>query len=183
MFPEQQKYQLFDINGVQAQGGTPATYLQVDAENNQFTVLANADFTYVFVTANDNKLFAGKQYTVNVTYTSNGNTNAVTLYGQNNLQAGDLVEGETTKTIIMDSDQNGNDVRLRFRVAGNDADITFSNISINYESDGDFDFSRGSDATRVDENGFVKSVQLLDNTELVNNGAFDATTTGVEINS
>ena len=181
MFPEQQKYQLFDINGVQAQGGTPATYLQVDAENNQFTVLANADFTYVFVTANDNKLFAGKQYTVNVTYTSNGNTNAVTLYGQNNLQAGDLVEGENTKTIIMDSDQNGNDVRLRFRVAGNDADITFSNISINYESDGDFDFSRGSDATRVDENGFVKSVQLLDNTELVNNGAFDATTTGVEL--
>lgn len=181
VLPEQERYQLFDINAVSSQGGTPATYLQVDAENNQFTVLANADFSYIFVTANDNKLFAGKQYTVNVTYTSNGNTGTVRLYGQNNLQAGDFVEGENTKTFIMDSDQNGNDVRLRFAVFNNTTDVTFSNISINYESDGDFDFSRGSDATRVDENGFVKSVQLLDNTELVNNGAFDATTTGVEL--
>ena len=181
VLPEIKRYQLFDINGVQAQGGTPATYLQVDAENNQFTVLANADFTYVFVTANDNKLFAGKQYTVNVTYTSNGNTGVVRLYGQNNLQAGDFVEGENSKTFIMDSDQNGNDVRLRFAVSNNTTDVTFSNISINYESDGDFDFSRGSDATRVDENGFVKSVQLLDNTELITNGTFDATTTGVEL--
>lgn len=181
VLPEAKRYQLFDINGVAAQGGTPATYLQVDVENNQFTVLANSDFSYVFITANDNKLFAGKQYTVNVTYTSNGNTSAIRLYGQNNLNAGNLVEGENTQTIIMDSDQNGNDVRLRFYVAGNNADITFSNISINYESDGDFDFSRGSDATRVDENGFVKSVQLLDNTELVTNGTFDTTTTGVEL--
>ena len=122
--------QVFDINEVQAQGGTPATYLQIDTVNEEFTVLAGSDFSYIYLTGNDNKQFRGKEYTVNITYTQNGNTSTVRLYGQNNLQAGDLVDGQNTKTFVMDGHPNGNDVRLRVAVFSNTTDITFSNISI-----------------------------------------------------
>lgn len=40
------------------------------------------------------------------------------------------------------------------------------------DGNGDFDFSRGSDATRVNSQGYIESVQVLSN-ELVQNGRFD----------
>ena len=47
-----------------------------------------------------------------------------------------------------------------------------SNISLVQISNGDFDFSRGSDATRVNSQGYIESVQILSD-ELVQSGDFE----------
>jgi len=46
------------------------------------------------------------------------------------------------------------------------------NIKVQRITDGDFDFSRGSDATRVNSQGYIESVQVLSD-ELVQNGDFE----------
>ena len=46
------------------------------------------------------------------------------------------------------------------------------NILVKGITDGDFDFSRGSDATRVNKDGYIESVQVLSD-ELVQNGDFE----------
>jgi len=55
-----------------------------------------------------------------------------------------------------------------------DADFIGSvdNIKVVRITDGDFDFSRGSDATRVNSQGYIESVQVLSD-ELVQNGDFE----------
>jgi len=50
--------------------------------------------------------------------------------------------------------------------------ITIDNVSYQVITDGDFDFSRGSDATRVNSQGYIESVQVLSD-ELVQNGDFE----------
>ena len=50
--------------------------------------------------------------------------------------------------------------------------LSIDNISYQVITDGDFDFSRGSDATRVNSQGYIESVQVLSD-ELVQNGDFE----------
>jgi hypothetical protein len=50
--------------------------------------------------------------------------------------------------------------------------ITIDNVSYKVITDGDFDFSRGSDATRVNKDGYIESVQVLSD-ELIQNGDFE----------
>ena len=52
--------------------------------------------------------------------------------------------------------------------------LSIDNISYKVITDGDFDFSRGSDATRVNSQGYIESVQVLSD-ELVQNGDFEET--------
>jgi len=63
---------------------------------------------------------------------------------------------------------NGN---FLFR-AKNGALFSIDNVKLQLISDGDFDFSRGSDATRVNSQGYIESVQVLSD-ELVQNGDFE----------
>lgn len=57
------------------------------------------------------------------------------------------------------------------RVAGV-TDISIDNVSVKEIQEADFDFSRGSSATRVNEQGLVEDVQILSG-ELVQNGNFE----------
>lgn len=49
---------------------------------------------------------------------------------------------------------------------------TYSNVSVKEIQEADFDFSRGSSATRVNEKGLIEDVQILSG-ELVQNGDFE----------
>ena len=51
-------------------------------------------------------------------------------------------------------------------------DFAVDNVSIKEIQEADFDFSRGSSATRVNEQGLVEDVQILSG-ELVQNGNFE----------
>ena len=51
-------------------------------------------------------------------------------------------------------------------------DVTIDNVSVKEITEADFDFTRGSSATRVNELGLVQDVQLLSG-ELVQNGNFE----------
>ena len=66
--------------------------------------------------------------------------------------------------------------------------ITIDNVSVKEVTDADFDFTRGSSATRVNEQGLVEDVQILssnlvqngdfsqEGSELITNGGFDTDT-------
>jgi hypothetical protein len=58
-------------------------------------------------------------------------------------------------------------------IRGNsETNVSVDSISVQLVSNGDFDFSRGSDATRVNKDGYIESVQVLSD-ELVQNGDFE----------
>ena len=50
--------------------------------------------------------------------------------------------------------------------------FSIDNVSVQLISDGDFDFSRGSDATRVNSQGYIESVQVIGD-NIVQNGGFE----------
>ena len=59
-----------------------------------------------------------------------------------------------------------------FDLDSNGASVTIDNVSVKKVQEADFDFSRGSSATRVNEQGLVEDVQILSG-ELVQNGNFE----------
>ena len=59
-----------------------------------------------------------------------------------------------------------------FDLDSNGASVTIDNVSVKKIQEADFDFSRGSSATRVNEQGLVEDVQILSG-ELVQNGNFE----------
>ena len=58
------------------------------------------------------------------------------------------------------------------RVSPTNAEFYIDNVSVKEIQEADFDFSRGSSATRVNEQGLVEDVQILSG-ELVQNGNFE----------
>ena len=60
---------------------------------------------------------------------------------------------------------------LRFRGSTN-GEFSIDNVSVKEIQEADFDFSRGSSATRVNEQGLIEDVQILSG-ELVQNGNFE----------
>ena len=61
---------------------------------------------------------------------------------------------------------------IRFYAGSAEAGYTIDNVSLKEIQEADFDFSRGSSATRVNEQGLVEDVQILSG-ELVQNGNFE----------
>ena len=59
-----------------------------------------------------------------------------------------------------------------FKRFSGDLDVKIDNVSVKEVTDADFDFSRGSSATRVNEKGLIEDVQILSG-ELVQNGDFE----------
>jgi len=126
---------------------------------------------------------AGGTYEITYTITRTNGTVRVNLGNWGEYRSSD---GTYTDTI---QDTNGGS---RIVIQGN-ADFVGSidNVSVKLISDGDFDFSRGSDATRVNSQGYIESVQVLSDelvqngdfedvseTEEITNGGFDTGTTG-----
>ena len=62
--------------------------------------------------------------------------------------------------------------QIRLYVYGDGAYGLWDNVSVKEVIDADFDFTRGSSATRVNEKGLIQDVQILSD-ELVQNGNFE----------
>jgi hypothetical protein len=95
-----------------------------------------------------------------------GNSSGSVSYTDNTYQY--YTDEDYTLTINVPSNQT------TFAFWGNTAGSSFSidNVSVKEVIDADFDFTRGSSATRVNEKGLVQDVQLLSG-ELVQNGNFE----------
>ncbi len=76
--------------------------------------------------------------------------------------------GTHTLTIL----NNGSTGTLNLARVGGVTDITIDNVSVKEKIDADFNFSRGSSATRVNELGYIEDVQIIGG-ELVTNGDFE----------
>ena len=124
------------------------------------TTDGNGDTGYINIIQN-NEAKANRTY--QLTVTAQLNNTIVKIYATGNTFQ-NLQEGTNTYTFVHDG--GGNNV-IRFRVE-NDSGITLSNISLTTASNGDFNFSRGSDATRVNSQGYIESVQAsgVDDTDI-----------------
>ena len=79
-----------------------------------------------------------------------------------------IITSETSFSILFDGD-GGN--LLRFRGLARGTGFSLDNVSVKEVIDADFDFTRGSSATRVNEQGLIEDVQILSG-NLVQNGDF-----------
>ena len=81
-----------------------------------------------------------------------------------------ITQSQIGLTFDLVSGTSGND---RFTITATPDFVgSVDNVSVQLISNGDFDFSRGSDATRVNSQGYIESVQVLSD-ELVQNGDFE----------
>jgi hypothetical protein len=75
--------------------------------------------------------------------------------------------------VIITTGSSGNqELKFNSSVTGANQEVEFKDISIQLINDADFDFTRGSSATRVNEQGLIEDVQILSG-ELVQNGDFE----------
>ena len=107
----------------------------------------------------------GKTYKLTLTAELNGSSLLIFSGGNTGLY---IQEGTNTYTFSHSASEG----IISFK-SSVDNGFTLSNISLVQISNGDFDFSRGSDATRVNSQGYIESVQvysddILDNGELNN---------------
>ena len=100
------------------------------------------------------------QGTVNVYYKDTGNSSVQSQYTQSG-----------TYTIETVAVKQNTDINFS-RYAGVNTEFYLDNVSVKEIQEADFDFSRGSSATRVNEQGLVEDVQILSG-ELVQNGNFE----------
>jgi len=100
------------------------------------------------------------QGTVNVYYKDTGNSSVQSQYTQSG-----------TYTIETVAVKQNTDINFS-RYAGVNTEFYLDNVSVKEIQEADFDFSRGSSATRVNEQGLVEDVQILSG-ELVQNGDFE----------
>ena len=137
---------------------------QVTWDGSVITSGGAGDTYYINLTASYD---AFRNTTYNLTVTAELGTSTVQIYGTGNTGL-TLQEGTHTYTFAHDGQNNS---LIRFRVAP-DNGITLSNISLIEVRNGDFAFSRGSDATRVNSQGYIESVQVIGD-NVVQNGDFE----------
>ena len=118
-------------------------------------------------------LEVGKKYKVTATSRlegSGGNTARVSFFG-NIFAASTSVGQSVTESIEITATVTSATLSL-FLYGTSSTEGYFDNISVKEIQEADFDFSRGSSATRVNEQGLVEDVQILSG-ELVQNGNFE----------
>ncbi len=76
------------------------------------------------------------------------------------------------EVIITTGSSSTQELKFNSVVTGANQEVEFKDISIQHINDADFDFTRGSSATRVNEKGLIEDVQILSG-ELVQNGDFE----------
>jgi len=118
-------------------------------------------------------LEVGKKYKVTATSRlegSGGTTARVSFFG-NIFAASTSVGQSVTESIEITATVTSATLSL-FLYGTSSTEGYFDNISVKEIQEADFDFSRGSSATRVNEQGLVEDVQILSG-ELVQNGDFE----------
>jgi hypothetical protein len=113
-----------------------------------------------------NGLIVGKKYETTFTITDLTSGKFRVLFGDGGNTSGDFT---STGTYTVTFTAAGS-TRLGVRTVGTTTG-SIDNISVKEVTDADFDFTRGSAATRVTKDGLVKNVQILSG-ELVQNGDF-----------
>ena len=134
-----------------------------------------ANFTNVASNSNgiyqSSVLQANKNYKVEFTI-SNYSSGNITAWsgGSQQVSANDTFNSNGTKVIEFNSGStNGFLLISTYNEIGN---FSIDNVSVKEIQEADFDFSRGSSATRVNEKGLIEDVQILSG-ELVQNGDFE----------
>jgi hypothetical protein len=117
-----------------------------------------------------NNSVVGKKYKGQFEVISKGTNATVYIqYGRTNIYSGnisDLDLGVHTFEVVS-SHSDGFSISVR-----TNGIIEIDNVSVKEVQEADFDFSRGSSATRVNEKGLIEDVQILSG-ELVQNGDFE----------
>ena len=112
-------------------------------------------------------LIVGKTYQATFTITDITSGAFRFLFGDGSNTSGDYTSAGTYTVSLTAANSN----RLGIRTVGTTSG-SVDNVSVKEIQEADFDFSRGSSATRVNEQGLVEDVQILSG-ELVQNGDFE----------
>jgi hypothetical protein len=124
-----------------------------------------AGVRYFNVSSTNGTLISGKKYSLTLEISNYSGSGTLGISTQGNVSHNARLDANGTHSEVFTSD--GGLIRI-FGRATNSATIT---VSIKEEIDADFDFTRGSAATRVTKDGLIKNVQILSG-ELVQNGDF-----------
>ena len=114
-------------------------------------------------------LIAGKKYKIVYTLTISAGSFNVRFSGTTNVNGLSRTTSGTYVDYLVAATGNNT-----FRLVGANGSFVGSidNVSVKEVTDADFDFTRGSSATRVNEKGLIEDVQILSG-ELVQNGDFE----------
>ena len=114
-------------------------------------------------------LIAGKKYKIVYTLTISAGSFNVRFSGTTNVNGLSRTTSGTYVDYLVAATGNNT-----FRLVGANGSFVGSidNVSVKEVTDADFDFTRGSSATRVNEKGLIEDVQVLSG-ELVQNGDFE----------
>jgi hypothetical protein len=134
---------------------------------NSVTFLTGAAGTRYFnVNSTQSTLISGKKYSLTLEISNYSGSETLGLSTQGNVSINARFDANGTHSEVFTS--NGQSLRI-FGRATNSATIT---LSVKEVTDADFDFTRGTTATRVNEQGLIEDVQILSG-ELVQNGDFE----------
>jgi hypothetical protein len=125
-----------------------------------------AGVRYFNITSTQGTLISGKKYSLTLEISNYSGSETLGISTQGNVSVNARLDANGTHSEVFTSD--GGFLRI-FGRATNSATIT---LSVKEVIDADFDFTRGSAATRVTKDGLIKNVQILSD-ELVQNGDFE----------
>ena len=164
------------VNGDFASGTSPFEAYQCTLSNVNNTLVATA------TSANDSRVkqvmttVSGKKYkiTADLLSLSGSKVGVTNRNGNSFTYSGDVVERTTSGKFVLFFTAESTQTTVVFKMFGASIGESFSidNVSVKEIQEADFDFSRGSSATRVNEQGLVEDVQILSG-ELVQNGDFE----------
>ena len=164
------------VNGDFASGTSPFEAYQCTLSNVNNTLVATA------TSANDSRVkqvmttVSGKKYkiTADLLSLSGSKVGVTNRNGNSFTYSGDVDERTTSGEFVLFFTAESTQTTVVFKMFDASIGESFSidNVSVKEIQEADFDFSRGSSATRVNEQGLVEDVQILSG-ELVQNGDFE----------
>ncbi len=158
--------------------GTTYNFTTFETDGNNITS-AIVSSAFAGAASNAMTLVSGKIYNVTFNYIKNSGDDLRVAFSSSNNGAGSQVSnnhlisesGTYTKTFTVTSSGTAY-LQMGTGNANHSLNVSITNVSVKEIQEADFDFSRGSSATRVNEQGLVEDVQILSG-ELVQNGNFE----------
>ncbi len=156
------------VNGDFADNSTWQTQSSITFTNGTVVMDSSGQNAYI----NQNILTVGRRYRVLIAVEALSVVNKLDLINSSGITYQNLGAGVGVNIFEITANQTA------FRIRTKDgATSTISKASVQEITDGDFDFTRGTAATRVNSQGLIENVQIL-GSELVTNGTFDTDLSG-----
>jgi len=168
VYPSLRPVQTFGPELIDLTQGTaeqPSQWSNITTNSVNFLTGA-AGTRYFNINSTQGTLISGKKYSLTLEISNYSGSDTLGLSTQGNVSINARFDTNATHSEVFTS--NGQSLRI-FGRATNSATIT---LSVKEVIDADFDFTRGSAATRVTKDGLIKNVQILSD-ELVQNGDFE----------